>query len=125
MNVLLTGSLILLLIVAVLARRATQGKRPEVGPAVSARTATKRSLSRIGRRPEIEIPDPPRKRRNRLKLGLSVTGLPAAESVAQSALDRSERPSPADDNLGESTGHAHSGDEQFAATSRGEPYSPI
>ena len=124
MNVLLTGSLIVLLIVAVLARQATHGKRPEVAPAVVARTAAKRSLSRIGRRPETEIPDPPRQRRNRLKLGLSVTGLPAAESVAQPALDRSGPPGHADDNVGEATGHPHSGDEQFA-TSPGEPYSPI
>ncbi len=123
MNVLLTGSLVLLLVAALLKRQATQGKRPEGAPEVGTRTATtkSRSLSRIGRRPQTEIPGPPRKRRNRPKLGLSVAGLPAAESAAQATLDQPDAPSPADDDgVDTPAGNSHAGTERFADTALGE-----
>ena len=122
MNVLLTGSLVLLLVAALRKRQATQGKRPEGAPEVGTRTATtkSRSLSRIGRRPQTEIPGPPRKRRNRPKLGLSVAGLPTAESVAQTTLDQPEAPSPADDDCVDTpVGNPHAGTERFADTALG------
>lgn len=122
MNVLLTGSLVLLLVAALLKRQATQGKRPEVALEVGTRTVTKksRSLTRIGRRPQTEIPGPPRKRRNRPKLGLSVAGLPAAESVAQATLDQPDAPSPADDDCVDTpVGNPHAGTERFADTALG------
>ncbi len=80
MNILLTGSLILLLIIALVARRAKQGAKPEV-IAGTATAKAQRRLAGLGRRPHSQAPDPPRKRRHRPKLGLSVAGLPALQGM--------------------------------------------
>ena len=126
MNVLLTGSLVLLLLLLfVLKHRAKQAPRAEQPsePDASVMTRLSHSLARVGRQTHAEAPDPPRKRRNRPKLGLSVTGLPAVESLQrQHAIAHPGPASSADDGNAacQALGDDLPNDEQVASTSPSE-----
>jgi hypothetical protein len=112
MNLIVTGLLCLLLVAAMLTRGATRSAPKDAQetdaapPAAPSSTRATRglpqiSLGRLRRTAKTDAPEAPRQRRNRPRLALSVSGVPAPEAVPDGAPE-SDQPERADEAVQES-----------------------